>query len=1183
MAVSVGLAALVATALLAVPAVTRASWQNLSSPIINNPVIDSSGRVWAFSPHSYVCVLPGAASVTGTIRASDWTNIAPPIGYGAVALVVAPGDTIYVACEDQRGGPSSVFRRGVGAGAVWEELPVPTAYGMLRGLAVDDGGQVWLGGERGEVFRLEGRRWIKEVLPVPLHCDPIICAGRGLIWARAQARGDARIVVRRDGVWRTLLATQQRPTANLLYADEEAAILNVGTRLTRVWIDRPGVAEPWIDMKSAIIAVESRRSAWAFIGRRMVHAVDDSITDGGEVPFLPLYCCWCNGHLWVVAESGLWRYDDDDAPIDKPLNWSLNLIPEWIAEGSVPAQPVYGVGVLELMGRENIYLSRHTTIDVVVPTGSRERIAAWPALCASLGLEDNKATSRGDLAYKMGVALADLNADGREDVVLSTMYDGCRLLRNMHDQRLVSWTRQSGLGAMGGDNAEDIDLLDADGDGDLDAYVSILQGRDRLCLNDGAAHFTDVFTETGLVSPYGSTSALCRDLDGDGDTDIVVSSCGSGLFLSENLGATGGIPRFRTTVMMAPIANPDAPTGLSADNFTGVEAVDVDNDGLFDLVVGGRSQPTVFLWNRGGMRFERDDAVFADGPPQMKVAGVLALDPDADGDWDLALTGRGGTHFLENVEGRFRTPIGLPQQMLFCDNRYSTGSAVLDVDQDGDVDYTEGFLDEAPIVYRNTNPRRPLIVKVIGPQSNTSAVGARVDVLAAGTLRRVVAAQEIPGGSGYVSHSSKRLAFGGLDPGGRYDIRVRLPSGRQVLRRDYPGRGEIVIDMRVGPTARLAAVLTQWSAGLKDRWTAAFWLLVLAATGAVAAYAALQRRRLAIAYPWLGVVSIPILAWGLRRLLHLDPGAMPVVVATLGGLAGGLLGVGLAQPRPRTPTTTMLADFGRALRVFEHNQTPRKIVDRIMLVRSNAPARPEEWKAIVPLLREDVALFGVVVAPELAFVVEGARSAGMDHGEGARLLKQMRAVQRQLLAAGNEAWTRPQQLTRLDALIATTESFRKWTAHLRRQVDRRLATPLHPFMGEYAVSRMALHQVEIRLAVPAVTVRLPGPELAHVMDILLENAVRACAGRRVALTISGDAPQGGRVRLTVCDDGPGIAQDIRPRVFEAGVTGHAGGTGYGLYAARRTLEHFGGYIGLVDSATGACFEMELGMIIDPEG
>jgi len=119
--------------------------------------------------------------------------------------------------------------------------------------------------------------------------------------------------------------------------------------------------------------------------------------------------------------------------------------------------------------------------------------------------------------------------------------------------------------------------------------------------------------------------------------------------------------------------------------------------------------------------------------------------------------------------------------------------------------------------------------------------------------------------------------------------------------------------------------------------------------------------------------------------------------------------------------------------------------------------------------------------------------------------------------------------------------------------------------------------------VPDVVVRLPELEFARVMDILLENALRAAGGNPVAFAIAGQVQAGGRISLRVGDDGPGVPDELRRRLFEAGVTGFAGGTGYGLYAARRTVEHFGGRIALTESAGGACFEIELGIIRETEG
>lgn len=1157
------------------------AWHQLSEDIGHDLAVDDKGRLWTIAPETAVRMLPDAANAQGAPASLPWVTMAPPANQAAHAFAVTPDDTLYVACAERTGGLATVFRRGIDPAAIWEELPVPAAYGRLTAVAVDDSGRVWLGGERGEIFRLSGRRWVKEVLPAPLHCSPIICVGGNRIWARAQTRSDVRIVMRSEGHWRTILASREQPTAELLYADFETAILNVGTRLDRLSANRPGMAEPWIDLKSAIRTVESRHSAWAIQGRRLIHAVDDRIIDCGEVPFLPLYCWWSGGHLWACAESGLWRFDGDGTATAAPLEWSLGLAPDRIPVEAIGAQPTYGLGVLDLEGSAHLYLARYTAIDVVIPLGSTERMRTWTSVCSRLGLSDETESTRFASAYEMGVATADLNADGTEDVVMSTMYDGCRLLLNVHGQRLLPWTRESGLMALRDDTCEDVDLLDADGDGDLDLYLSLLQGTDRLCLNDGAAHFTDVMPATGIVSPYGSTSALCRDLDGDGDTDIVVSSCGSGLFLSENLGVSARVPRFHTQVMMAPLASPDVATGLSTANFTGVEAADFDGDGLFDLVVGGRSQPTLFLRNRGNMRFERDDAVFTDGPPQQKVAGVLALDPDSDGDWDLAMTGRGGTHFLENTDGRLGLPAGRPQQLVFAGHNYSTGSVLADVDDDCDLDYIEALVDAVPVIYYNTNARKPLLVRVRGPQENRGAVGARVEVLHAGTVRRAAAVQEIPGGSSYVSHSSKHLSFGGLAADSLYDVSVRLPSRRQARLNAVPGRGVVDIDMQPGTAGRLMATVTKWRSGLKDPWTIAFWTLTTMSLGAVAGFGAIQKRRLATGYPWLAVVAVPAVAWGIRRLFHLNPGGMPVLAAVLGGLTCGLLAVSLARPRRRAATMSMLADFGRSLRVFDHNETPRRVIDRIVFMRRNAPANADDWPPIVPLLRDDVALFGVVVAPELAFVVEGARSVGLEHGEGALLLRRMRALQRRLLDAGDDAWARPGQIARLDDLLATTNAFRAWASRLRREVDQRLSTPLRAFLEEHANSRMALRDANIAVNVPDVVVRIPAPELARVLDILRENAVHACGGRRANLTVSARVGVG-TVAVSVADDGPGVPRELRARIFEAGVSGTPGGSGYGLHAARRTIEQFGGTISLLDTPTGACFELVLGTIRAPE-
>ena len=74
------------------------------------------------------------------------------------------------------------------------------------------------------------------------------------------------------------------------------------------------------------------------------------------------------------------------------------------------------------------------------------------------------------------------------------------------------------------------------------------------------------------------------------------------------------------------------------------------------------------------------------------------------------------------------------------------------------------------------------------------------------------------------------------------------------------------------------------------------------------------------------------------------------------------------------------------------------------------------------------------------------------------------------------------------------------------------------------------------------------------------------------------AQRDGRVHITVCDDGPGIAPDVLPRVFDPFVTTKQSvhGVGLGLYVAESGVRVAGGTISARnDPAGGAVFAIEL--------
>jgi signal transduction histidine kinase len=92
-------------------------------------------------------------------------------------------------------------------------------------------------------------------------------------------------------------------------------------------------------------------------------------------------------------------------------------------------------------------------------------------------------------------------------------------------------------------------------------------------------------------------------------------------------------------------------------------------------------------------------------------------------------------------------------------------------------------------------------------------------------------------------------------------------------------------------------------------------------------------------------------------------------------------------------------------------------------------------------------------------------------------------------------------------------------------------------------------------------------DLAHVVDNLIENALRyAPPGTQVTVESSSE---NGRGTLVVADNGPGIPEDDRARVFERFYRGSNGrrlgpGTGLGLAIVAELVERWDGQVTLAD-------------------
>ncbi len=138
-----------------------------------------------------------------------------------------------------------------------------------------------------------------------------------------------------------------------------------------------------------------------------------------------------------------------------------------------------------------------------------------------------------------GVAAADVDGDGRPDLLITNAFGPTRLFRNRGDGTFEETTAASGIES--GPNARSAAFADVDGDGDLDLFVAVTgdyysqmpdppfdanDGRENfLYRNDGHGRFADASAAWGLKGTTRWTlSSLFQDYDQDGHEDLLATN-----------------------------------------------------------------------------------------------------------------------------------------------------------------------------------------------------------------------------------------------------------------------------------------------------------------------------------------------------------------------------------------------------------------------------------------------------------------------------------------------------------------------------------------------------------------------------------------------------------------------------------------------------------------------------------
>ncbi|HSZ57445.1 MAG TPA: FG-GAP-like repeat-containing protein [Tepidisphaeraceae bacterium] len=313
------------------------------------------------------------------------------------------------------------------------------------------------------------------------------------------------------------------------------------------------------------------------------------------------------------------------------------------------------------------------------------------------------------LGYVQSMQLADVNGDGRADLIVAGQSGVSVLLGNGNGTFLPGYT--VGVGDPGFEQRRTLAVADVNGDGKPDLIVGNYYANDvAVLLGNGNGTFQAPLTFAN-TSPYLISVA---DINGDGRPDLVIADLGPNAEdVSVLLGNGNGTFQSAQTVFH-PLSN--------RFSFT---VADVNGDGKPDLLVAqpyGYYRGISLLLGNGNGTFKAPQTLNVGGSYPVSPRNVAVADVNGDGNSDLVAGQPTTSVLLGNGNGTFQA-----RQTFFAGD-YQSAPVVCDLNGDGKPDVVLSNDNSVSVLLGNGNGTFQARQTFAAPGATTNVAAVAADL-----------------------------------------------------------------------------------------------------------------------------------------------------------------------------------------------------------------------------------------------------------------------------------------------------------------------------------------------------------------------------------------------------------------------------------------------------------------------